>query len=136
MIIISLENGTTVSIEDKRDSKKISFSLEKFKKLVELFSDNCSISPYSGEDISNLESSLSFKLGPKTKEMLKFAGNLKVADFEVPKADGLIKLTNEWKNSVATNEQKEKFIVIVFIFVFIIFYSIIFRKRIEFIIKN
>ena len=44
--------------------------------------------------------------------MLLNVGSLKIGDFEVKNNSGIIDLTNEWKSTVAKDDEKDKFIVI------------------------
>lgn len=115
-IEISIEDGTTIIIEDDKETsstkKDFSISSDQFINLIKLFNTNCEFTPYTESDISYLESELDFKLGKKTSDMLLSIGNLKVSDFEVPNKEKLISLTNEWKNNIATEDQKSKYIVI------------------------
>lgn len=82
--------------------------------LTELFKEFISTDKYSEPDIAKIETETGVKLGESTKTMLLDTGSLVVigGNFEVPNADKLLELTNTWLNSVATEDQKGKFIVI------------------------
>lgn len=113
-ITISTEN-LTISIESTDALKKPSeanITLDKMISVISAFNDVCETTKYTDEDISHLEESLNFKLGPKTKDMLKSVGNLKMKGFEVPDAKGIISLTHKWRNTVATDDQINRYIVI------------------------
>ena len=112
-LIISFENGLTISIRDTRMiPDKTIISISQFVSLTKLFNNICETNKYNESNISDLENSLNFKLGPKTKELLLNVGSLKIGNFEVKNNSGIIDLTNEWKSTVAKDDEKDKFIVI------------------------
>ena len=75
-LIISFENGLTISIRDTRMiPDKTIISISQFVSLTKLFNNICETSKYDESNISDLENSLNFKLGPKTKELLLNVGN-------------------------------------------------------------
>ena len=114
-LIISFENGVTISIEDadaKMTPDKTTISVSQLVGLTKLFNNICKTSKYNESDISDLENDLNFKLGPKSKELLLNVGSLKIGDFEIKNSSGIVDLTNEWKSTVAKDDEKDRFIVI------------------------
>ena len=118
-LIISFENGVTVSIEDedvdvdaRMTPDKTAISVSQLVGLTKLFNNICKTSKYNESNISDLENDLNFKLGPKSKELLLNVGSLKIGDFEIKNSSGIVDLTNEWKSTVAKDDEKDRFIVI------------------------
>ena len=91
---------------------KVEITIDQFRSVCGTFSNIMKTEPYSDESILELENELMFKLGKLTKDILKTTGNLIIGDFEVPNKEKLIELTNKWKNTVAAEEDKCKYIVI------------------------
>lgn len=91
---------------------KTEITLDQYKSVISSFSNVIKIEPYTDEMILKLEDNLQFKLGNLTKELLKTSGKLIIGDFEVPDKNKLIELTNKWKNTVAADDEKTKYIVI------------------------
>lgn len=111
-IVVSTDK-MKISIESsKPDNVKDVINIEQMKQLVKIFNNFCKTITEKSTTINDLEQALSFKLGNKTKEMLIEIGSIKVKDFYLPTNSDLIKLTNEWRNTVAKDSHKDKFIVI------------------------
>ena len=111
-IVVSTDK-MKISIESsKPDDVKDVITIEQMKQLVKIFNNFCKTTTERDTTISDLEQTLDFKLGNKTEEMLIEIGSIKVKDFYLPTNSDLIKLTNEWRNTVAKDSEKNKFIVI------------------------
>lgn len=91
---------------------KVEISIDQYNGVIHHFSNLMKIEPYSDEVIKELENELQFNLGSLTKELLRSSGNLIIGDFEVPNKTKLVELTNKWRNEIASDEDKLKFVVI------------------------
>lgn len=111
-IVVSTDK-MKISIESsKPDNVKDVINIEQMKQLVKIFNNFCKTTTEKGTTIGDLEQALDFKLGDKTKEMLIEIGSIRVRDFYLPTNSDLIKLTNEWRNTVAKDSHKDKLMVI------------------------
>lgn len=82
--------------------------------LMGIFKEFISKNIVNEEELKKLEETLNFTLGESTKAMLLDIGSFEIinGNFSVPNPQGLIELTNKWRSTVATDEQKSNYIVI------------------------
>lgn len=109
-IIIDTEQNKPSKESLPNPEKEI--SLDQMKDLIKTFGDRIKYEPWSEQDINTFENETNFKLGEKTAKMLREIGNLMIGNFEVPRNKDLYNLTQKWRETVATQDQMEEFVVI------------------------
>lgn len=113
---ISIESDEPIEVttlKPDKDPSKVEVTFNQLKSLINIFEDRIfDLNRYSDEDIDKFESETSFKLSEDTKLYFKSIGAFRCGDFCVPKVDKIIDLTKEWKDTIATEDQKDKYVVI------------------------
>lgn len=109
-----IKNVTLESLINQKfdPKKKLPITIDQLKELIKVYSNYINTKPYTDEDIKCLEDSTKFTLGPITKEMLKTIGLIYVNGFTLPDCKMLINYNKAWKENVAKDDEKKRFIVI------------------------